>query len=551
MDAAYEPPQLINSIVCPFQSSSQNPSQSPSQAGNRAIPFGLKRPEIRVPFPAPASPTESDHIPLPKWAQDESISLRSRTSRASSAVSTGTATSFSTLQEETRSARSVDIILGERAFHISHDGSQVSQQEFLPPYTPPTRQGTTIQTHEGSSPSTPTALIDLELTSPSPRLGTYIPSAHSTSWINLAVPHGDHPEALAPSSEGTLVGIERVAETTRAIRIQDPKKDNKDQTVGRSLSFDPGPDTLSVIPKRRTVSHSDVPLISQHSSRPSLPRKPLRRRNGKRLGLFTGFSRGRLSQSSTSLPDSDFSAMSESPNRVQFTHSAGPSLENWGSSNPPSPLFIGRGATGIFPSPMTLESSGNLPPALKVISSGAGPPKTGSSPTFVIPQSPALVEEGHIDTHPPPPMDTENDISIHYTRLIRTIDRDHRRALHQRDKELAEMRDRLNELDQVYRKELRARDFTIDDLRQRLAFLEEDVERRVERARHEVEDQWEARWKDRDRHLLDRMRRIELECQRSVKQAVTERDEEWAAEWAKKNEQLLQRLRAAEAGRSN
>jgi hypothetical protein len=81
--------------------------------------------------------------------------------------------------------------------------------------------------------------------------------------------------------------------------------------------------------------------------------------------------------------------------------------------------------------------------------------------SLVIPESPVRIEEGHAGAESPPPMDTENDISIHYTRLIRSIDRDHRRALHERDQELAAMRERLNEVDQVYRQELRARDFTI------------------------------------------------------------------------------------------
>ncbi|KZF24864.1 hypothetical protein L228DRAFT_57498 [Xylona heveae TC161] len=68
----------------------------------------------------------------------------------------------------------------------------------------------------------------------------------------------------------------------------------------------------------------------------------------------------------------------------------------------------------------------------------------------------------------------------------------------------------------------------------------------IARARHAVEDMWEVRWKDRDRQLLDRMRRIELESQRNVEQAVSERDEEWAVAWAKKNRQILQHLQERE-----
>ena len=113
-------------------------------------------------------------------------------------------------------------------------------------------------------------------------------------------------------------------------------------------------------------------------------------------------------------------------------------------------------------------------------------------------------------------MDTENDISLHYTRLMRKLDRDHRKALHLKDKELEKLRERVNEVDTVYRQELRARDFLIDDLKKRLEHLQESQEASVEKARNEVEDLWESSWKDRDFHLRERMRRIEEEVQRSL-----------------------------------
>jgi DNA repair exonuclease SbcCD ATPase subunit len=110
-------------------------------------------------------------------------------------------------------------------------------------------------------------------------------------------------------------------------------------------------------------------------------------------------------------------------------------------------------------------------------------------------------------------MDDENDISLHYARMMRTLDAGHRQALHAKDRQISELREKLNEKDIVLRQQLRAKDFIIDDLKKRLDNLEENVEAMLERARNSVEDLWEARWKDRDFHLRERMRRIEDEAQ--------------------------------------
>jgi hypothetical protein len=141
-------------------------------------------------------------------------------------------------------------------------------------------------------------------------------------------------------------------------------------------------------------------------------------------------------------------------------------------------------------------------------------------------------------SQPPESMDSENDVSNHYTRMIRFIDRDHRRALHARDKEMAELRERLNEKDIVYRQELRARDFLIEDLKKRLEHLEETTETEIERARNQVEDIWESRWKDRDFHLRERMQRMESEMQKTMETTIAERE----AFWKSKYEGLRRRL---------
>jgi hypothetical protein len=143
---------------------------------------------------------------------------------------------------------------------------------------------------------------------------------------------------------------------------------------------------------------------------------------------------------------------------------------------------------------------------------------------------------------PPEDMDSENNVSNHYTRMIRFMDRDYRRALHARDKEMAELRERLNEKDIVYRQELRARDFLIEDLKKRLEHLEETTETEIERARNQVEDLWESRWKDRDFHLRERMQRMESEMQKTVETTIAEREAFWSAKY----EELRRRLEVSE-----
>lgn len=107
-------------------------------------------------------------------------------------------------------------------------------------------------------------------------------------------------------------------------------------------------------------------------------------------------------------------------------------------------------------------------------------------------------------------------ISEHYHELLRNIDREHRKKLHDRDIELAKLRELLNDKDIVYRQQLRERDDTIDaqksqiytkdvminDLKTKFYELGEEVEQKVEKARNTVEDVWEKRWKEREQLLI-------------------------------------------------
>lgn len=111
------------------------------------------------------------------------------------------------------------------------------------------------------------------------------------------------------------------------------------------------------------------------------------------------------------------------------------------------------------------------------------------------------------------------ELTTHYTRLFRTLDRTHRIQLHERDVELSNLRELLNEKDIVYRQQLRDRDHMISELQEQvrraertvsevklgLRAVDEDVERRVEKARNQVEDMWERRWKEFERCLRERL----------------------------------------------
>lgn len=327
-----------------------------------------------------------------------------------------------------------------------------------------------------------------------------------------------------PTSTPTIISL-----TDSTNRNQNGR--SKETTVSRTPSYTHGQEFLNV-DKRRSVSYTQLPESNHPRTESSEVNARLRRRNGVRLPkLFTGLHNPKNATSAHSLtPDS---ALSLNSPMSQRTRSAGPTF---GGEAPRSPTYIGRGATGLFPSRSKSRLKISKPTA--VVQAVAAP--------SVVLHSPARIDEDDAGTHPPPAMDTENDVSLHYTRLIRTIDHDHRKAMHERDKELGEMRERLNEVDQVYRQELKARDFIIDDLKKRLDNMEEQVQSKLERARNEVEDIWEVRWKDRDRHLIERMRRIELDGQKNLEHAIHERDEAWTTDWQKKNEQLVQRLKAAE-----
>jgi hypothetical protein len=473
--------------------------------------------------PRIASP-EPGTTEIPPWAREVAASLAPRPSRASSIVSTRTRTSTTTLQDD---AKSIDLNIGGRYFRISRDGSQITTSNYrdsLPPYPLATTHEADDEADELSvhidSPPVDGEEASIAMSSQSAGL----PSSHTLGqrFADTFQAYLGH-NILNPAEVDIPSPVDRSDHydpSTRPVPVRLGHQPREGlvagETLSRNRSYKTGEESITVArneSQRRSVSQNDLPVFSHPASSTSQQNgtqmsPQLRRRNGVRLpSLMTGLLGDRRPVDRRHAGGDG--AASASP-LATATNSAGPtfSTDARGSATPSSPAYYGSNATGTFP----------LPRVFTPVQTESTPSNSAAAGT---PEDQQLA----------PPMDTENDISNHYTRMIRFIDRDHRRALHGRDKEMARLRERLNEVDIVYRQELRARDFLIEDLKQRLQHLEETSQAALEKARFEVEDIWESRWKDRDRHLVERMRRIEAEAQTAVEKALIERESIWKARY--------------------
>lgn len=185
---------------------------------------------------------------------------------------------------------------------------------------------------------------------------------------------------------------------------------------------------------------------------------------------------------------------------------------------------------------------------------------------------------GNNDSEQPPTpstADPENALSIHYGRVVRTIDENHARQLdriykaHEQqlrahEQELAATREAV---DQAYRKEWKARNREMERVQEEcasqiaaleerirslsaahdesLARVQQDADDRVgalheehraaiEKARHAIEDLWEGRWNDRTRLAAEEARRRDRE-----------RDEEWFGVIESTHPELLDEMKSA------
>ena len=455
------------------------------------------------------------HLP---WMYDNRPSGSTRHSRASSIVSTRTKYSTLSIPDD---ARSIDIHVGGQTFRIARDGSRVTDAP-PPPYSGPVESNLLRDGRPRASSQSSTGRRDLgdprsnglsyrggrSAISPpfdhyygeheddqtdhgaeTPRQHSRAPSPRPTSRA----------EILTPSESDMLPSVDAESQT-----LSVPSESG--DIPSRNWSYKEGPDIITVAPearKLRSVSQNDLPILS------SCLNSPLIRRNGVRLpALITeSLDNAQRPGSSTDLVFSKGKA-ARSP---MATRSAGPVL--YGGHHdvtPQSPTYIGKDARGTFPT-----TRKQLKPSFSIT---------------VIPDTSASEVHHNLDCADesalPLPMDNENDISLHYTRMMRKLDRDHRKALHLKDKELERFRDRLNEMDVVYRQEIKFRDFVIDDLKKRLDHLQEESEMMVEQARNEVEELWEGRWKIQSSKLTERMKRVEEDAHTTIKRLITERDPE-------------------------
>ena len=175
------------------------------------------------------------------------------------------------------------------------------------------------------------------------------------------------------------------------------------------------------------------------------------------------------------------------------------------------------------------------------------------------------------------PTESENALSIHYGRIVRTIDQKYADDLLQltqsHERELAAIR---HEIDQAYRKEWKTKNREVEKFREeanthvadieakmedlacaheetveriqrdfdeRMAELAEVNEITIDKARNAIEDLWEQRWSDRTRLAVEETRRVDLENQRKLEKAVADRDDEWVRELGNRHPELLDELK--------
>lgn len=455
--------------------------------------------EDEVP-PLVLSPPQSEAMTvqtpsLPPWVRELNNSRVTRHSRASSIVSTRTKFSTTTLQDD---ARSIDISVGGQHFRISRDGSRITADP-PPPYTGPSERfpfrtdledlpGTDVL--DGPYMSRLTAEEDNEDDGAStPRSMFAVLGGFDESLAHMEMPPAPpmRPGQLRERSSSAPLASSAPADdahgdAARAVLNEDEDEDDVHATPAHA---DRGTDASTVLdgsgmtPPSSLIARIDpVRLlrltVSRDNSREGTPQPQAVR------GEIAGSSNVLPQMSSVTAPDEQ-------------------------DGNTVSPSSISADGTILHSTEAELTTS---------VSSAASKAVESDLQDGVL--------SGDEENDTPLSMDDENDISLHYARMMRKLDYRHRKTLHLKDKGMAELREKLHEKDIVLRQQLRAKDFMIDDLKKRLANLEESMEAKLESARNQVEDLWEGRWKERNAQLLDRIRRLEEEARRTVESSSFE-----------------------------
>lgn len=213
----------------------------------------------------------------------------------------------------------------------------------------------------------------------------------------------------------------------------------------------------------------------------------------------------------------------------------------------------------------------------------------------IIGQTNSLAVEDHDGPSISPPSDSENALSMHYSRVVRTIDgnqaQEIQRLTEEHERELTACRDEIqyqaeahekelaatrHEIDQAYRKEWKAKNREVEKIREeantvvatfeieikRLITTHEDTVLRmqhetseqimrlekahevaIDKARNAIEDLWETRWSDRTHIVKEEAHMAFLDKERELQKAVARRDDEWIKELSSRRPDLLDDLK--------
>lgn len=239
------------------------------------------------------------------------------------------------------------------------------------------------------------------------------------------------------------------------------------------------------------------------------------------------------------------------------------------SFTPGNSGLTARNATRPLSLRTVASHEGPAPPYEVYQTSEAPQPSPAQRRFATTDHSPSLAAAALETPSTSPASEPENALSMHYGRVVRTIDQNHARELanlareHERERAylvteheraLAAVR---HEIDQAYRKEWKVKNREVEKFREeanaRVASLEVEckdlaiahaaivaqlqqdasdqvsalVEEHVlaiDKARNAIEDIWEGRWSDRDRLAAEEARRLASENQLRLEKAVADRD---------------------------
>lgn len=374
-------------------------------------------------------------------------------------------------------ARSVEIHAGGQTYRISRDGAIVSNVTAPPPYPGPPLEGVT---EEG----------DDEVVEAIPR-----PSIDSTDTVTSVQTHRE--EILASvtrqrdqSLEGLVEDLQRELERSRQQVLE----------LSRSRSMDVGSSHAAIV---QDFNGHNVDLVDM----------PIRTHQSESMSTEVYSSNSQRTMTGM-----------ESLQRLKSMIS----LKWYGSEAGTMRHLVDEQATILRRTQSESSSLGHVRLPNHEAEKNTTTPHLNSRSCLDLEQrlrEADISAENAVDLSIENEVDRARSIAVssatqHYQQLMRDLDRRHRKALHERDVELAKYRELLDNQDKVYRQQLRERDFTIDGLKQQVSLgqdhseglwkqylgLEETLEAKLEKARNEVEDIWEKRWKEYELLLTSKLK---------------------------------------------